>query len=349
MQTDYHEINDPYDLVFHLLSISFLYGDYSIPFHLMNTSSQAYLSVKKRDIAALRRFAGRNWIDLDLLSDEKRDELEKIYEMVVEKYSNEIKQELSPLPLQFMTELGDRAVAAGHFRDAHSAFSAIKILDKQVNERVGQAIQILHSKDVNAADADQAQIALEQKMSEAVSLVYQAVKLKNPFGNQFQIIGNQFHFEDAEAARKYSKYVELTLVKELLEFGIQYLIDDPSIADKINQALSSSKMKRMFLKHLAIRFSGNLERYTKFVANYRQAVEKLQQAEKEKDFLDVQKMLLGRRSGDNKHFQYLRELSLEHPISALLVSTQTTPEGEYYIAPVILKSGNSLLDFLELG
>ncbi len=346
MQTDFNTIEEPYDLVFHLLSISYLYGDYAIPFHLMNTASQAYLSVKKGDIGALRKFASRNWIDIELLSEEKRHELEQIYQTIIDKYSDQIKAELSPLPIQFLIELGERAIQFGHFRDAHSAFKAIKGLDKKVNELVGEAIQVLKSKDINDP-ADESDF--EQKINSVINNIYQAIRLKNPFGNQFLKLAQQLHYEDADALRKYAKYVELTLLKEILESAIQFLIDDRSISEKVLNALSTSKLRRLFLKKLAIRFSGGEELYLKFVNNYHQAAKKLQEAETEKDFIDIQKTLLGRGTGDNKYFQFLRELALEHPVSALLVTTQTTPYGEQYIAPLILKSGASLLDFLEFG
>lgn len=345
MQTDFNTIEDPYDLVFHLLSLAYLYCDYAIPFHLMNTSSQAYLSVKKRDIAALRKFASRNWIDMEQLSAEKRQELEQIYQMIIDKYSDQLKAELSPLPTQFLIELGERAIRYGHFRDAHSAFKAIKGLDKKVNELVGEAIQVLKSKDVN--DPVDGEIP-EQKIDLAIDNIYQAIRVKNPFGNQFQISGPTLHYEDADSYRKFSKYVELTLLKEILEFGIQFLIDDKSISEKVLNALITSKLRRRFLKKLTIRFCGGEERYLKFVDNYHQAVEKLTGAKTEQDFIEIQKTLLGRGTGDNKHFQFLQELALEHPISALLVTAHTTPDGEQYIVPIMLKSGASLLDFLEI-
>jgi hypothetical protein len=345
LQADHRSINDPYDLVFHLLSFSYFYGDYAIPHHLMNTSSQAYLSVKKGDIAALRRFASRNWIKTERLPEEKQQELDQIYQMIVSKYGDQIKAELSPLPIQLLTELGQRALLFGHYRDANSFYRAIKELDKKVNEMIGEAIQILKSKEVTSSDDDQ---LIDQKMSQAVEFVYIAIRLKNPFGNQFQNLGPELHYEDADAARKYAKYVELTLVKELLEFGIQFLIDDKHITEKVVTALSTSKLRRMFLKRLAARFSGGLERYAQFIKNYRQAIQLLNRAKTDKDFMDIQKTLLGRGTGDNRYFQFLRELSLEHPVSALLVSTQTTPSGEFFISPIMLKSGSSLLDFLEL-
>lgn len=346
MQADYRLINDPYDLVFHLLSFSYLYGDYAIPHHLMNTASQAYLSVKKGDIAALRRFASRNWIKMERLPVEKQQELDQIYQMIVDKYGSQIQAELAPLPIPLLTELGDRALLFGHYRDANSFYKAIKELDKKVNAMIGEAIQIIKSKELTSSDDDQ---LIDQEISQAVEFVYVAIRLKNPFGNQFQKLGPELHYEDADAARKYAKYVELTLVKELLEFGIQFLIDDKHITEKVINALSTSKLRRLFLKYLAARFSGGLERYAQFIENYRQAIDRLNRAKTDIDFMAIQKTLLGRGTGDNRYFQFLRELALEHPVSALLVSTQTTPTGEFFISPIMLKSGSSLLDFLELG
>lgn len=346
MLADYKLIEDPYDLVFHLLSFSYLYGDYAIPHHIMNTSSQAYLAIKKGDIAALHKFAARNWIKINRLSQDKQQELDQIYQMLVSKYGNQIKAELSPLPNQLLTELGERALQFGHYHDAHSFYKAIKELDKKVNEILGEAIQIIKSKEVNSSDDEQ---LIEQKMCQAVELIYQAIKFKNPLGNQFQKLGVKLHYEDAETARKYAKHVELTLVKELLEFGIQYLIDDKIIAEKVINAMFTSKLKRMFLKLLAIRFSSGEELYAQFVEHYHQAIARLKEAKAEKDFIDVQKTLLGRGTGDNRYFQFLRELSLEHPVSALVVTTHPTPQGEFFISPLMLKSGESLLDFLELS
>lgn len=346
MQTNYENINEPHDMVIHLLSLSYFYGDYAIPYHFMNPASQAYLSVKKGDIAGLQNFALRNWIDFDLLSEEKQTELEQIYEKIVDKYGDQLKTELAPLPVEFLNELGERALKFNKFRDAHSAFMASGELEKRVNKFLVEATQILQSKELTGGDLEKD--AFEQKLSQIVDLVYRAVKLKNPFGNQFQKLGPKLHYEDAEAARKYSKYIEQRLFKEIIDFGIQFLIDDKSIDSKITSALASGKLRRAFLKQLAIHFSGGVEKFRSFSEKYQQAVEKLKHAKSESDFLDVQKTLLGRGTGDNEYYQFLQELSLEHPVSALLVNTGMTPENKPFIAPTMLKSGASLLEFLEL-
>lgn len=313
----------------------------------MNTASKAYLSVKKSDIEALRKFAEKNWIDMEMLSEEKRQELEQIYDKIENKYGEQIKAELAPLPHEFLNELGERALKFGRFRDAYSAFKSSGELDKRVNQFLTEAIRILHSKEVTASDLGEDD--LKQKIAQAADLVYQAVKLKNPFENQFQKLGPNLHYHDPEAGRKYAKYIEQSLFKEIIDFGIQFLIDDRSIDSKVTSALSSGKIRREFLKQLSIRFSGGEERYKIFVENYQQAVLKVKDAKTEKDFIDVQKTLLGRGTGDNEYFQFLQELSLEHPVGALLVNTQATPENKLYIAPTVLKSGVSLLEFLELA
>ena len=346
MQAHYDSISETYELVFHLLSLSFFYGDFSIPYHFMNATSQAHLSVKKKDIAALRRFAARNWISIADLSPEKQLELEQIFEIIKNKYGERLQTELSPLPNEFLIDLGERAINFGKFRDAHSALKQSGNLEKKVNQLLVEAVQLIQSREVTAADIDENTFV--QKLAQAADLVFQACKLKNPFGNQFQRLGPKLHYEDAEAARKYGKYIEQSLFKEIIEIGIQYLIDDKSIDNKIINVLSSGKIRREFFKQLAMRFSGGKDQFEAFLQNYQQAAAKLPAAKAEADFLEIQKTLLGRGTGDNEYYQFLRELSVEHPIGALLVTTSTSPQNKPFITPIILKSGMTLLEFLEL-
>lgn len=347
MKTDYHTITDIDDLLMHLLSISLFYGDYAIPFHLNNPSSTISLSIKKKDVAALRKFAARNWLDFDLLEHEKRDELEKIYQKIIEKYSAQIKSDEFNLPREFLLDLGERAMTMGKFRDAHAAFKAAQQLDQRVNQYLDKAYRILQSKEISSGDVNN-ELLLE-KFDESAQLIFLAVRLKNPFGNQFQKTGYDLHYLDSESQRKYNKYIEQNLFKEIIDFGIHFLLDDKTIADKVANHLGSGKTRRQMLKSLAILFSGGEEKYNKFVANYRKAAEIAKNAKSDQDLMQAQKTLLGRGTGDNVHYQFLRELCLEHPLGALLVSRVQSPEGTLYIIPRILKSGESLLDFLDLG
>ncbi len=346
MITNYTQIREPNELVLHLLSFAYLYGDFAIVFNFMNTSSQVYLSVQKKDVAALKKFASRNWISFELLSPEKRDELNQFYEQIKQKYGKQLETQLAPLPAEFLTELGQRALKFGRFLDAHSCFQTNHELEKHVNQLLNEAVAILGSKELSAAESSPEKS--DEKMFQAADLVYQATRLKNPFGHQFQILSNYLHYKDAESLRKYFRHIEQGLLKEIFEFAILYLIDDKLIFQRISNGLASGKTRRAFLKNLAIHFSGGKEKYQSFIHNYQQAAEKVKTAKEERDFLEVQKILLGRGTGDNLYFQYLQELALEHPLSSLLVTTQASPNNQYYIAPIILKSGQSLLEFLEL-
>ncbi len=347
MFANYHQINDPFELELHLLCIAYLYGDYSIPYHFINPNSHAYLAVKKNDIAALQMFASRNWVDSDLLSEEKSAELDNIYKVLNEKYGNQLRAQQVPLPDTFLSDLGVRAIELGHYRDAHSAFKACNQLDKYVNQFLNETIQLLQSKQLRSGEGEQSDF--EEKVAAAVEMLFKALKLKNPFGNQFQKLALTLHYEDAEAMRKYSKYIDQNLFKEILDFGIQYLIDDKNLFNRIEGFLSSGKLRRSFYKQLAVRFSGGITRFNDFVQNYKNAVQQLSSAKSEQDFLQVQRTLLGRGTGDNKYFQFLQELALEHPVSALLVITEKTPEQQNFIAPLMLKPELSLLDFLEIA
>ena len=346
MNTNLQDISNIDEMVLHLLSISMFYGDYAVAFHMNNPSSTVSLSIRKRDLAALKKFALKNWIDFNLLEDKQLTELEAIYEQIKQNYLSKLDFDNPRLPDDFMIELGERALTMGKFRDAHSAFKDAQKLDQRVNQFVSEAIRILQTKEISSADASNEQI--EQKCQQVATFIFNAVKLKNPFGNQFQKLGPNLHYHDTESLRKFNKYIEQSLFKEIIDFGIRYLIDDKSISEKIISHLSSGKIRRQVLKQLAIIFSGGQEKYKTFCQNYLNACQLASSAKTEQDYMKVQKTLLGRGTGDNEHYQFLQELSLEHPISALLLATVQSPEGKKFTVPRILKSGESLLEFLGL-
>ena len=346
MQSDYKEIKDTHELILHLLSISFFYGDYSIPFHFMNPSSNVVLAAQKSDIISMHSFASRNWVNFELFSAEKKEQLEKTYADTTKAYSDQIKKQLTPLPPKYLIDLGKRAIELGHFRDAFSAYSAVNELDKHVNEFIVKAEEILKSKKVTSSESD---VELEKEISQAVSFIYKATKLKNPLGNQFQQLGQNLHYRNIESFRKLNKYIENNLLKEIIDFSIHYLIDNNHIADKASKALLTGKVRKIFLRHLCEKFSGGHDKFTNFVDNYKKSVELMKNTNSETGLFSIQKTLLNRGTGDNEHYQFLRELALEHPISSILISVKSNSEEKQYITPLMLKSGMSMLDFLELG
>ncbi|MBD3287197.1 hypothetical protein GF337_00195 [candidate division KSB1 bacterium] len=343
--------NSALDIELHLLATAYFYGDFSILFYLTNQNSAVYRAAATGDEIALRRFASRNDIDESQLKEEGQAKYNEIYQSIRDKYVQQLIAKPVPIPESYLQEHAERALAMGHFADAHSALDVAGNLDKKVNEFIVKGTEIMQSKAVreeSSGGAENDPSFLKKKIQEAVEHYYSAIRIKNPLGNQYQYLAEQLHLKDHDAMRKYSKYVETNLLKEIIEFSIGYLADDKSISDKIVNNLKSGKVRKLFLRYFASRFSRGEVEFNHFIENYKQAAELRKNAEDEKDYIDIQKKLLGRTTGDNEYFQFLRELAVDHPVSPLLVTIETSPNDTPYITPVILKSGITLMEFLEL-
>ena len=297
------------------------------------------------DMHALKKFAAKHEINFDRLSDEDKEKYNQFKEKIFSKYKPQLEAQPLPLPEQYFEDLADRAIQLGNFTTAHSALQVMNKLEKKVNEYVVKGIQLLQSKEMKSSSSE---AESELYVQQAADHFYNAIRIKNPLGNQFQYLATNLHFKDVDALRKYFKYVELNLLKEIIEFCIQYLTDDKIIANKIVENLPSAKTRKMFLRFFAEQYSFGNENYQKFVSHYKEATQLLKEAKEYSEILKLQKILLGRGTGDNEYYQFLRELATEHPISALLVAVATTSDGTPFIAPIILKSTVSLMEFLEL-
>lgn len=342
------DIADPLEIQLHLLSIAYFYGDYSIIHHFTNRNSPIFTAMTTGDIHALKKFAAKNEINFDQLSDEDKERFNQFHQKIVNEYKSQLKATSLPLPEEYLEALAARAVQLGNFATAHSALQVINKLEKKVNELLVSGVQLLQSKEVKSGSNETATEQLRQSIKQSAELFYKAIRIKKPLGNQFQYLSYNLYFNNNEALRKYYKYVEMNLIKEIIEFSIQYLTDDKVIADKIIGSLYSGKLRKIFLRYFAEIFSLGDANYQNFIDRYKEATKLLKQAKQEEDFLDIQKTLLGRGTGDNEYYQFLRELAVDHPISTLLVTIVPTPDDIPVIAPIILKSGVSLLEFLEL-
>lgn len=339
--------NSALDIELHLLATAYFIGDFSILYYLTNRNGPVYNAAASGDENALEKFADRNDIDETLLKEEDQEKYNEILQSIRDKYQQQLSEQLVPVPENYLQELAERALDMGHFADAHSALDVIGKLDKKVNEYIVNATQILQSKVVRDEESENAD-ELNAMIQQAADQFYQAIRLKNPMGNQFQYLAEELHFRDHDALRKYHKYIETNLLKEIIEFSINYLTDDKIISAKILENLKSGKVRKLFLKFFAIKFSGGEEKFREFAENYKQAAEMRKNAKHEKDFLDIQKKILGRTTGGNEFFQFIRELAFDHPVGTLLISIDTSPNDTPYIVPVILQSGITLLEFLEL-
>ena len=343
------DLTNTTEIQLHLLTTAYFYGDFSIIHYFTNRNSPICRAATERDIHALKKFALKHEIDLDQLPDGDREKFNQFQQKITNEYKSQLESEPLPLPEQYLEELANRAIQLKNFTSAHSTLQVNNKLDKKVNKFIVTGVQLLQSKDVKTASSASAEEIFSKNIQQAVWQFYQAIRIKNPLGNQFQYLAPDLHFTNADAMRKYAKYVELNLLKELIEFNIHFLVDDKSIAEKICNNLVSAKVRKTFLRYLAEQFSFGKENFQQFVSRYKEAVQSLNAAKEDKEFLKIQKILLGHGTGDNEYYQFFRELTTEHPISALLVSVLPTPgDGIPFIAPIVLKSGISLMEFLEL-
>ncbi len=340
-------LNTPLDIQLALMSTAYFYGDFSIIHHLTNRNTFIHRAIESADMPALSKFAKKHIVDLSSLSDEQKKQYHEFEESIGRKYRSELMAQALPLPEKYLEELGERALEIGNYSTAHSAFAVNNKMEKRVNEFIVRGVELLQSKDVrsSSSDDDKSGGTIQEKVGQSVTSFYQAIKLKNPLGNQFQYLSAQLH---AESIRKYFKFVELGLLKEIIEFDIEYLVDDKAIANRIVENLDNAKVRKLFLKNLSQNFSMGSDNFRNFVDRYQAAVTLLKEAQNDEDLSKLQKVLLGRRTGDNQYYQYLKELAIEHPISSLLTAISTNSEGTPYLAPIVMKSGESLLKFLEL-
>jgi len=344
-------LTTPLEIQLYLMTIAYFYGDFAIIYHFTNRNSALYTAVMGGDLNALHKFLNRNDFDFNALSAEDQEKFNRCHQLLTGTYRTQLEKNPVPLPDDYLIDLAERALEFGHFSTANSALEVIDKLDKKVNEFIVKGTELLQSRDVKEdmpADDVQVNEVFHKTVREAAVQFYQAVRLKNPLGNQFQYLGPHFHLKDHESFRKYMKYVELNLLKEIIEFAISYLTDDQAIAVRIINQLHSGKTRKLFLKYFAEQFSVTGSDYEDFISRFKQAADSLKSAKEDKDFMQLQKILLGRNTGNNEYYQFIRELAVEHPISPILVAISLAPDGTPFLAPIILKSGISLVEFLEL-
>jgi len=344
-----YQLNTPVDYEIFMLSISHYLGNFSLIHHLTNQNSILYRAISNRDVPAIKKFYDRNRLDFNRFNDEQTKEFNEVYNEIDNKYRSQLEKKNLPIPDQFLVELGEIAIKKGNFTTAHSSFKILNQLDKAVNENIVKGVEKFQSRELKTLEDNSGNAQdLEEYMAKVAKDFYVAMRVKNPFGNQYQYLAPELFGEKGELLKKYFKHIELALLKEIIEFAIEYLIQDKTITEKIITNLQSGKIRKLFLKHLAKHLSLGEDSYEKFVDRYKNAAEILKDAKSESDFLSVQRILLGRRTGDEEFYQFLRELAFEQPIATLVCAITVTDEGTPYYAPILMKSGQTLLEFLEL-
>ncbi|MBN2010738.1 hypothetical protein JW960_15435 [candidate division KSB1 bacterium] len=334
------------DIEIHMMAVAYMWGDYSALHQLVNKNAPAYNAIQSGDVFALRAHAMRLMDEIDNYSDEHQQQLESIHQEIADKYQKELEQLALPLPEKYLEELAGIAIAKGNYATAHSAWNAFDKLDKGVNQYVVKGVELLQSPVLRDEASDPQ--SFRNTLHEAVEQFYVATRMKNPVGQQFQYLSQQLHMKDQEGIRKYFKYIEAALQKEIVDFAIEYLIDDKNISAKITAALPNAKARRAFLRYLAQKFSRGEQSYAEFLQHYRHAIELFREAKTDDQFQKVQQVMLGRNTAENESYQFLRELAVDHPISTLLVTAVAAADNQVFLVPILMKSEQPLYEFLEL-
>jgi hypothetical protein len=335
------------DIELHMLATAHLWGDYSFIHPLVNKNAPAYNAVLTGDVFGLRTHVTRMDAEIELLDEEKQAQLQQTVQQISSEYKAQLEKQPLPLPDQFLEALADRAVAMGNYASAHSAWNALGKLEKGVNQYIVKGVELLQSPVLRDESSDPQ--AFRQTIHDAVNQFYIAARMKNPLGHQFQYASQTLHMKDPDSIRKYFKYIEAALQKEIVDFVIEYLIDDKTISARIIGVLPNAKARRNFLRYLAQQFSRTETDYRGFLQRYQEAIELFKAAKTEEQFLDVQHHLLGRSTATNESYQYLRELAVDHPISSLLLAAVAAVDNKVFLVPILMKSGQPLYEFLELN
>ena len=339
------DVSDLFELELHMMSAALYFADFSAVYPLVGKDSVVSKAIQNNDVTSAAKLLDR-YFDMEDMTDSEFDELEKLYAETENAYAAKLKEQLLPLPKEFFVALGDTALQQNKFSTASTVFVYLNNLDKRIHELVDTGVAHLKSK-----ESEEAQI--EEKTKQAALSFYKAMRLLQPISLDFENIGVDFVLNEKKPLRrKFDKYIDQSVLKELLLVGIEYLIHEKSVSTPVINALEAqqvpAKNMRLLLKELSILFSGGEENYERFVRQYTAAVEHHQKnSDNEIKQIKSQEILLGRTVGDGNYFQYLKEIATQFPISALMITCLDTSVDIKYIAPRYAKT-TPILELLGL-
>ena len=355
MERQLTDVTDLVELELHIMTAAIYFCDFSAIYPLINKDSVIVKAFLNNDLFSAKKLLAR-FYDLDGLTEDEWDALGRLYEELKRSYQTQLKNELLPLPKDFLTMLGEKALERNNFSTASTVFQYLNNLEKRINENIYKGIEQLKSKEfkdaMHSSDKEKSNQVIEEKIRQAASCFFKAMKLRRPISLDFQNLGVQFVLDDKmPLKRQYDRYVDQSVLRELIIAGILYLIHESSISSRILETLEAiqapAKIMRHLLRELSILFAGSQENHNRFTQQYKAALEHFQNAENEIEKIRTQEILLGRTVGDGNYFQYLKELATQFPISPLVITCLNSSFDIKYIAPRFAKSV-PLLELLGL-
>jgi len=342
-----NELTDVIELQLHLMTTALFLGEFSAIFPLTQKDSKLARAIDNQDILAAQQIVERLGLEPNSLEEAESDEYSTIYKQIREQYLEIIQDKPIPLPESFLREFAEVALKKNNYHSAYNALKKVKRVEKKINELINRGVQNLQSKEVQKSDKEW-DSEMAAKVDLAVDEFYSALRLKFPMGMEYQYRGVQLLTTKTDSQRKYERYVEQLLLKEIIDFCVSYLVNDQIIAEKICRNLKSNKIRKYFLRKFSINLCGGDNNFQLFTGQHLAASNNFKKAETELDFLLTHSILLGRAAGSDTIIQYLKELATRFPISPLLIEIQKTPEGLPILTPIVVKN-MTLMEFLELN
>jgi len=343
---DIKELSDIATIELHLMTTAYYLGEYAAIQPLVQSDSRLATAIKNQDLKGAQKMAARLILDKDSRDENQQSEYEILFQKVKEGFENVIQNRPLPLPEAFINDFIEMALKKEKYLSAHNILQSIGKLEKKVNETIHFALQQLQSKILADAEKSLSEPAIEI-IDQAVQKIYTAQRLLKPWGFQFQYRAIDKLTQKDEIFRKYEKYIEQSLLKEILDVILSYLLDDTTIAEKILNIMKSNKARKYFIKKLCIIQMGGEANYQKFIKQYLEGIEQIKTAKNALDYTKTQRIFLGRTTGSDSPIQYFKEIGTRFPIAPLLLKIENSPFNTPYFAPIMLND-QSLLHFLEL-
>ena len=344
LNTNWQDITSTTEIELHLMTTGVFFGEFATVQPLLQKATKLTHALNNNDLIGSLKYSKALLPVFAEFSAEEITEYESLYASISEKYPAGIKKNDPKNAENYVKELAQAAIAKGRFISAKNSLVQIKRLDRKISELTNKAVQLLQTADMSDPDA-----SAVSKIAEAATVVSQAMWIKNPLGKNYQHRGVDFHMKPDEHTRKFEHYLEQDLIKELAAFAITYLLDDAQLSEKILAVMPATKQRKVFLRHLSIVLTGGADKHQKYISNFMTAAEKAESATNEIDYKTIQQIMLGRTTGDENYFQYLKELAHVFPLSVLLLRVAKTPSEEhFYLVPIRLKH-ETLLEQLNLN
>jgi hypothetical protein len=227
------------------------------------------------------------------------------------------------IPAVFLEETAKEAVARGNFAYAEDAYRLLGAKKEMVALYAQTGEHLLR----------------ESKAKEGALSFFVAASLEQPIGPHFQYLGPELH---SKCLTEPQKCVTNLPLEELVDTGIRFLLQNDALAERLLAAVRPEQRKRI-LATLAVCRDLDL---SESIANLRAATAELSKIVdgKPDEYSSIGPTLLGRPTGTNESWQYLKEFCLEHPVGSLGVCLKRVRD-KIVLIPVI-RDGKSLLDLL---